>query len=322
MNKIVLGTRGSDLALAQARMVADALRESGFSGEIEERIISTSGDRRQDIRLSDFAKGADPVVEMGVFTKELEDALLAGEIDAAVHSLKDLPSRLAEEFGIAAVLPRAAVEDVLLLRGDGCSLAELPAGAKVATSSVRRARMVAWRRPDVELIDIRGNVPTRLRKLADGRAGDATLLARAGLQRLGFYRDGAAAVEIDGVALGCHLLADDDFIPAAGQGAVGIETLAGSPATAVLAAIDDLESARRVAAERAFLFRLGAGCDTPVGVHARLVGTEMELEAVVFDEADASAPPKTGLVRGAPDDAEALAAHLFEHLKILPNNDA
>jgi hydroxymethylbilane synthase len=316
MKKITLGTRGSDLALAQARMVAGALRDAGFAGKIEERIIQTSGDRRQDIRLSEFAKGADPVVDKGVFTKELEDALLAGEIDAAVHSLKDLPSRLADDFGLAAVLPRAPVEDILLVRGEACALADLPTGATVATSSVRRARTVAWRRPDLELIDIRGNVPTRLRKLADGRAGDATLLARAGLQRLGFYKDGASSVQIDAASIGCTVLADDDFVPAAGQGAVGIETLAGSPAVEVLASINEPQTARQVAAERAFLFLLGAGCDTPVGVHARFTDDGMELEAVVFDEGDEAAAPKTGKVHGDPDDPEGLAATLCKQLSI------
>ena len=110
MNSIIIGTRGSELALAQTRMTLDLLRDSGFDGGLEERIIQTSGDLRQDIKLSDFSKGDSPVAEKGVFTKELEDALLSGEIDAAVHSLKDLPSQLAGEFKLAAVLPRAAVE--------------------------------------------------------------------------------------------------------------------------------------------------------------------------------------------------------------------
>ena len=150
MNRIVLGTRGSALALAQAEMTEGALRASGFTGEIVREIISTSGDQRLDIKLSDFAK--EQVVTQGAFTKELEDALLAGVIDAAVHSLKDLPSRLDERFGLAAVMERAPVEDLLVTRGAACRFEDLPEGATLATSSVRRGRTAAWRRPDLKLI--------------------------------------------------------------------------------------------------------------------------------------------------------------------------
>ena len=318
MNSIIIGTRGSELALAQARMTLDLLRDSGFDGGLEERIIQTSGDLRQDIKLSDFSKGDSPVAEKGVFTKELEDALLSGEIDAAVHSLKDLPSQLAGEFKLAAVLPRAAVEDILLVRGAACSLSEFAPGAVIATSSVRRARTVAWKRPDLELCDIRGNVPTRLGKLADGRAGDATILARAGLERLGFYREGCNEIEIEGSLLGCRVLPAGEFIPAGGQGAVGIETLSGSPVADRFQAINDAETFLRVSAERKFLYLLGAGCDTPVGVCADLdtASGEISLQAVVFDESDAAAPPKTGTVSAPCGNEEEMARELLQKMGI------
>ena len=318
MENIVLGTRGSELALAQTRMAMGLLHSSGFEGGLEERVIQTSGDLRQEIKLSDFSRGENAVVEKGVFTKELEDALLAGEIDAAVHSLKDLPARLAEGFRLIAVLPRAPVEDILLVQGAACSLLDLPQGAIMATSSVRRHRLVAWKRPDLAFCDIRGNVPTRLRKLAGGDAGDATILARAGLERLGFYRKGCHEVEIEGSLLGCQVLPAADFLPAGGQGAVAIEALEGSPVADYFKEIDHADTAIRVTAERQFLHFLGAGCNTPVGVCASLEpgGREMSLEAVVFDETNPENPPKTGKVSGVCGDAEQMAGELLQAMGI------
>ncbi|MCP4848489.1 MAG: hydroxymethylbilane synthase [Verrucomicrobiaceae bacterium] len=318
MKNIVLGTRGSELALAQTRTAIGLLRDSGLDCGLEERVIHTSGDLRQEVNLSDFSKGENAIVEKGVFTKELEDALLSGEIDAAVHSLKDLPAQLGEGFKLVAVLPRAPVEDILLVNGKACPLGDLPVGATVATSSVRRGRLVAWRRPDLVFCEIRGNVPTRLRKLADGRAGDATILARAGLERLGFYRAGCNEVEIEGCTLGCHVLPTSDFLPAGGQGAVAIEALAESPVVDYLKRIDDEDTAMRVAAEREFLHLLGAGCDTPVGVCANLESGngEMRLEAVVFDETNPEKPPKTGKVSGACGDGKDMASELLRQMGI------
>lgn len=318
--KIVLGTRGSELALAQAAAAEAALRASGFAGEIERKVIKTSGDRRLDIRLADFAKQG--VVSQGAFTKELEDALLAGQIDAAVHSLKDLPSRLAPGFALAAVMERAPVEDLLVTRGGACGIEGLPEGATLATGSVRRGRTAKWLRPDLQLIDIRGNVPTRLRKLARGEAGDATLLARAGVTRLGLYERGATQIACGGHTVGCRELPAGQFVPAAGQGAVGLETLDGSRCAEHLAGITHAATASRVAAERAFLFALGAGCDTPVGVHATPPdpGGEMTLSAIVFDEREPGAPPEQGSVTGGADDPESLATRLLNRLSIEPKN--
>ena len=318
MKDIVLGTRGSDLALAQTRMAMQLLRDTGFDGGLKERVIKTGGDLRQEIKLSDFSRGQNAVPAKGVFTKELEDALLAGEIDAAVHSLKDLPAQLAEEFELVAILPRAPVEDILLVQGTACSLTDLPRGATMATSSIRRNRLVAWKRPDLVFCDIRGNVPTRLRKLANGQAGDATILARAGMERLGFYREGSNQVEIDEFILGCRVLPTSGFLPAGGQGAVAIEILKGSPVAGCFQKVNDEDTAMRVAAERQFLHFLGAGCNTPVGVCASLepTGGQMHLEAVVFDETNPDTLPKTGKVSGSCEDMEQMAGELLQVMGI------
>lgn len=318
MSKIILGSRGSDLALYQTRSVISALRACGFDGQVEERVINTSGDIHRDVMLSKFAKGERPIVERGIFTKALEDALLEGKIDAAVHSLKDLPSQLDENFIITAVLPRASAEDLLIVRGETCSLNDLPAESCVATGSVRRARFVGWKRPDIQLIDIRGNVPTRLRKLEQGNAGDATILARAGLQRLGFYEEGMERIQIDDSFIGCSPLSVSEFVPAAGQGAVAVETLLDSPANDALKLVNDLNTEVCVSAEREFLRLLGAGCDTPVGVNATLVENKSELEmtALVFDETDLEAQPKEGKLRGRCEIGRQLASELLEQMGI------
>ena len=318
MKDIFLGTRGSDLALAQTRMAMELLRHSGFDGGIQERVIKTSGDVRQDIKLSDFSRVQNGVPEKGVFTKELEDALIAGEIDAAIHSLKDLPARLSDGFELVAVLPRAPVEDILLVKGNACSLNDLPEGATLATSSIRRNRIVAWKRPDLLFCDIRGNVPTRLRKLASGQAGDATILAQAGMERLGYYHQGSNQVEIDGSTLGCHVLPKSGFIPAGAQGAVAIEVLAGSPVAGYLRQINHEDTAIRVAAERKFLHLLGAGCNTPVGVCASFESsnTRMHLEAVVFEETNPENPPKIGKVCCSRGDVEKMPDELLQVLGI------
>ena len=189
--RIVLGTRGSALALVQAGMVEEALRRAWPGLEIERRIIKTTGDQRTDVPLSEVAQVAQ--VDKGIFIKELELALEAGEIDVAVHSLKDVPSVLEEDFAIAAVLPRAAVRDVLVTTEEG-GLGGLRKGATVATSSVRRRRLLESLRPDLRVVDIRGNVPTRIRKLHESGEIDGLLLARAGLARLGLLEAGLVEI--------------------------------------------------------------------------------------------------------------------------------
>ena len=283
-----LGTRGSELALKQAEMVEAALRAAHPKLRVERKIITTVGDKRTDLRFSEFAQGAQ--VDKGIFVKELEVALESGQIDLAVHSLKDLPSELSPQFTIAAVLPRANTEDVLITR-EAWSLAMLPAGSKIGTSSVRRIRQLKWRRPDIEAVEIRGNVPTRVRKLFDDSSGlDGVLLARAGLERLGLLAHDT--VMLDGRTLPAWVLDADFFPPAAGQGAIGIEVRTGDQATRDrLAAINHHATFISVQAEREFLRLLGAGCQTPVGAQTWIDGNDLHMRVLVFDEQSADAPP-------------------------------
>ncbi|MEM0969678.1 MAG: hydroxymethylbilane synthase, partial [Verrucomicrobiota bacterium] len=220
---LVLGSRGSALALKQVDLVTEALEEGGCDGRpIHVEIISTTGDRRQDLRL------ASPDLDKAVFTKELEEALHAKQIHVAIHSLKDVPTQLEEEFAICAVLPRAPIEDVLITREAAwCEegLRSLPSGAVVGTSSLRRSFQLQAIRPDVVVKEIRGNVPTRLAKVADadGEGFDATLLARAGLERLGFSTEGSSLVLESGEVVGLSRIPATEILPAASQGAVAME---------------------------------------------------------------------------------------------------
>jgi hydroxymethylbilane synthase len=309
---LILGTRGSELALCQADMVTAALNRAHPTLKIERRIIATSGDKRPDLRFSEFNEVAH--VDKGIFIKELEMALESGEIDFAVHSLKDVPSDLAKGFAITAVLPRANTEDVLLTR-DGYTLDTLPAGAKIGTSSVRRQRMIKWRRPDVVTEEIRGNVPTRVRKLfAPTSQLDGILLARAGLERLGLLK--GDAVQLDGHTIPATILGGDDFLPAAGQGAIGIEIRANDEAThAVLQAINEPVTFASVLAEREFLRLLGAGCQTPVGARTFVNGNELRMRVLVFSEEDAEAPPVDLEAVGSATDPLALATELASQVQ-------
>ena len=213
-------------------------------GDVGLSVITTSGDRIKDAPLRDFGG-------KGLFTKEIDEALLRGDVDLAVHSMKDLPTFLPENIAIAAVLPRADVRDAFI-SPKAPSLAELPPGAVVGTSSLRRGAQLKRLRPDLRVIDFRGNVETRLRKLAEGQA-DATLLALAGLERLGL------------AAHATSILSTEEMLPAAAQGAIGV-TCRGDDAktTALLAALNDKASATAVACERAFLARLDGSCKTPI----------------------------------------------------------
>ncbi|NJR41823.1 MAG: hydroxymethylbilane synthase [Akkermansiaceae bacterium] len=195
---IIVGTRGSELALVQATATEAALAAAFPDREIIRKVIKTTGDRRTDVALSEVAK-SEGTFDKGVFIKEIEEALEAGEIDIAVHSLKDLPTVLQSPFRLAAVLERAPVRDVLVMRKPG-GLAALKKGATIGTSSVRRAKQIEWLRPDLKVIDLRGNVPTRLQKLAKEEAYDAILLAEAGLVRLDFISLGNGDQEIAGMS--------------------------------------------------------------------------------------------------------------------------
>lgn len=304
MKPLIIGTRGSELALAQAEMTERALAEVFPGREVVRKVIRTTGDRRTDVPLSQVAK-VEGVLDKGVFTKELEVALGSGEIDLAVHSMKDVPTVLDGQFTIAGVLERAPVRDVLLTK-DGVGLEGLGQGAVVATGSVRRQRQLLHLRPDLELVDIRGNVPTRIEKLAVGADLDAIMLAEAGLVRLGYDMDGEL---VEGVY--AHALDAEVFLPAAGQGIVGFEVRAADgDAAAVAGAITHGVSMIQCRAEREFLRLLDAGCHTPVGVYSQMDGDYLMLSACVFDE-ESGEPPREASFAGVADAPEQLAAELY-----------
>lgn len=308
-----LGTRGSELALVQASATAAALAAMFPTLLIERRIIKTTGDRRTDVALADVAK-AEGTFDKGVFIKELEQALDDGSIDLAVHSLKDLPTVLGPRFALAAVLERASSRDVLVTR-DGGGLNELGPGARVGTSSVRRAKQLLFLRPDLQIVDLRGNVPTRLGKLLAGEHHDAIVLAEAGLVRLGYLpqspvSDGAEPIP-DMPGLYALRFNESVFFPAAGQGAIGLEIRADDSRSQVLAeSIGHPESWLRVTAEREFLRLLNAGCNTPIGVYSSLLDGRLHLKARVFPEA--AGPPQTSEATGT--DPFAVAQSLFQAL--------
>ncbi|HEX8571949.1 MAG TPA: hydroxymethylbilane synthase [Allosphingosinicella sp.] len=256
-----LGTRGSPLALVQARLVATALRDAhGWGPElIEIEPIATSGDQLRDR----------PLAEMGgkaLWTKELDSALLEGRIDLAVHSMKDVETIRPAELAIAAILPRADVRDRLV---GAPSLAALPEGARVGTSSPRRSAQLLARRPDLAIVPFRGNVETRLRKIGLGEV-DATLLAAAGLDRLGHESIGAVL---------------DDILPAPAQGAIGVEVRSRDRRVRTLiGAIDDRAAHLCVRAERRLLEGLGGSCRSPVAALAEIEGGEIRLRAEILSE--------------------------------------
>ena len=275
-----IGTRASPLALAQARMVAAALRERlGFGPErIEIVPITTSGDMIQDRPLAE-------VGGKGLWTKELDRALMDGRTDMSVHSLKDVETVRSAEFVIAAVLPRADVRDRLI---GAASIDALPEWSRVGTSSPRRTAQLLSRRPDLNIVAFRGNVATRLRRLEMGEA-DATLLAAAGLDRLGHDEIGTPI---------------DDMLPAPAQGAVGVEVAASNAKVrGLVARIDDEESHACIAAERRLLEGLGGDCRSPVAALARLSDGTIRLRAELLTN-DGS-ERVSGEASFAPGDAEA-----------------
>lgn len=262
MSRILLGTRGSDLARAQTRIVEGKLCAAHPALKVAVEIIKTTGDLRLDVNLSN--PGA---LDKGLFTKELEQALLARRIDAAVHSLKDLPVEQPPGLTLGAILERANPADVLITKHPG-GLATLPAGGAVATSSPRRKAQLLKLRPDLRVIDIRGNVPTRLRKLAEDPAMDGLLLAQAGLDRLG--------PEV--VPANLHQTVIPEILPAPGQGAIAVQCRENDEATlGLLRSIHHEDTARCVEAERAFLLSRGGGCHLPIGALAEIKNGELIL---------------------------------------------
>ena len=289
---LVIGTRGSALARWQAAHVAAELRRAHPTLTISERIVVTAGDRSQ----------IGPVIELGgkgVWVKEIEEGLLAGTIDLAVHSLKDVPAELAPGLALVAIPRRADPRDALISL-NGRDLADLIPGTRIGTSSLRRVCQVRAVRPDVAVEILRGNVDTRLRKLRDGVV-DAVILACAGLDRLGF---GGQITE---------RLSEERMLPAIGQGALALEARADDARVAALCrALADADAETTVAAERALLATLGVGCRTPVAGHAIVNGGRLLVRGLV-GRPDASEIIRES-VEGDPRDAAALGATLGRRL--------
>lgn len=275
---LVIGSRGSQLALWQARWVQQRLAQNGHESRIE--IIKTTGDKITDVPLAQ-------VGGKGLFTKEIEEALLDGRADLAVHSLKDLPTELPERLVLAAVPTREDPRDAMV----GRHLKDLPVGAKVGTSSLRRAAQLRQARPDLMIEAVRGNLDTRLRKLDEGRY-DAVVLAAAGLKRLGWE------TRIT------EMLPAEIMCPAVGQGALAIETCNQGAGRAACAALDDANTRAAVTAERGLLAALGGGCQVPIGAYAIAAGGHLQIQAVVIS------PDGTEVVRGQAEGAVAEAAGL------------
>jgi hydroxymethylbilane synthase len=282
---LTLGTRGSALALRQAELSESALAQVC---ELTRQVILTTGDQRTDIPLAAVA-AASGVVDKGVFIKELELALLDKEIDFAVHSLKDVPTILEPDFEICAVLERAPTGDILVTNGP--ALADLPSGSTIGTSSVRRKLQLLHLRPDLNVVDIRGNVPTRLGKVVTQPELDGTILAAAGLDRLQICDVSSPTsqfeIETEGKShsLQAHLLDPTTFLPAAGQGAVAFEILkSNASARELLQKVNHEETMTAITAERHFLALLQAGCDTPVGISTHIADGQISLHARVFED--------------------------------------
>ncbi|MFQ5678661.1 MAG: hydroxymethylbilane synthase [Gemmatimonadota bacterium] len=297
---LTVASRRSPLARIQALRVGELLRRSCPGLRVEYLQVSTEGDRLLDRPLPE-------VGGKGLFTAELERLLLAGEADLAVHSLKDLPTATAEGLDLVAIPEREDCRDVLIVRGGG-GLDELGEGARVGTSSVRRQAMLRRRDPGSRPCSVRGNIHTRLRKLDEGEY-DGLILAAAGLLRLGLLESRLAAGE-------ATLLPVSEWLPAPGQGALGIQGRAEDAAVRrAAAAIDDRETRATTAAERALLDALGGGCQLPVGARARRSGASLVLGGIVLspDGRDAT----EGEVEGSAEEPEAVGRALAEELRRL-----
>ncbi|MBM3879569.1 MAG: hydroxymethylbilane synthase [Verrucomicrobia bacterium] len=320
-----LATRGSPLALAQAEAVWAQCRAAFPAWHFEIKIVKTTGDKLQKASMAQ----AGTALPKGLFTKELEVALLDGTADLAVHSLKDLPTDLPPGLTLAAVGQRADARDVVIYRGPTAAtpakrgfpphldLTRLPHGATLATSSTRRREQLLALRPDFQIVEIRGNVGTRLQKLAERPEWDATLLAAAGIARLGFR------VAADGLLVGPQpnsappglLVVPLDpavMLPCVGQAAVGIEIRLGDSRTATLcAALNHPPTMHCVTAERAFLRAMGGGCQSPVAAYAEFVEGSLRVRAVSFRDG----PGRRAELTGTPEEASALGERLAAQLR-------
>ena len=295
-----VGTRGSALALWQARWVVENLRERRPDVQVQLEVIKTTGDRILDAPLSKIG-------DKGLFTREIEHALLRKDIDCAVHSLKDLPTELPAGLAIGAVSVREDVRDVFIPHPRNAirTLLDQPHGAAVATGSLRRRTQLLHARPDLSVVDIRGNLQTRLRKLEES-SWAGMLLARAGVVRLGLE---------DRIG---EVLPTDVMLPAVGQGALAIEIRADDEGLrALVASLHDEQTARATACERAFLARMEGGCQIPIGTHARVAGPEGRAGVLVLDAMVGSLDGVTvvrGRHQGLPERAEEIGRGLAEDL--------
>jgi hydroxymethylbilane synthase len=259
---LIIGSRGSDLALWQANHIRDTITKLYPDVSVEIKIIRTSGDRDQNSSLA-------VIGGKGAFTKEIEDALLCKEIDLAVHSLKDLPTKLVDGLTVAMVPEREDVRDVFISRESGKKLIDLPTNGWVATGSMRRKAQLLKQRGDLQIADIRGNVPTRIKKLMDSE-WDGMLLASAGVTRLGLTQHISDYISTEWI------------LPAVGQGALGIETREDDKDLIdLLSVFNDTETLRSVTAERALLNEMGGGCQVPLGALGRVIGDKLTLSACV-----------------------------------------
>lgn len=290
---ITIGTRKSELALWQAYFIQKEIENKYKFVKVEIKKISTKGDKILDVALSKIG-------DKGLFTKEIENELLAGTIDIAVHSLKDLPTVLPKGLELAAVTKRHASEDVLVARKKGITLETLPEGATIATGSLRRASQILHMRPDIKIVDIRGNVQTRLKKFAESK-WDGMILARAGLERLKLKK------HISSIIPSSHIL------PAVGQGALAIEISSkNSFAREIAEGLHDLETHFTISAERAFLKALGGGCQVPIGAHAEIKSNGLYLSGFVGSPDGKITFTKTA--RGSKANAEALGKALAKDI--------
>lgn len=279
-------------------MVEAALRQAWPDLEVVTQIISTRGDVRT-------AEPLDPRAgRKGLFTGEIERALAAGEIDVAVHSAKDLPSEMTHGLAIGATLPRAPIEDVLIQKES------LSRQVVMATGSVRRQHQLRWTFSGIEIVDLRGNVPTRLRKFVESD-WHAIVLARAGLERLGYDDLGGGVLDFEGVRLRACILSPDHFIPAGGQGIVALQVRADDEtAGGIVRAIDDRDTSVCLEAEREFLRLLQGDCGSPVGVLATMSRSTMIVQAQVFEPPRVE--PRTARVEGEASAPKKLARELWE----------
>jgi hydroxymethylbilane synthase len=292
MNRVVIGTRGSDLALWQAEFVRRSLEPEFPDVEFEIKIIRTTGDEVLDVSLAKIG-------DKGLFTRQIEAELLAGEIDLAVHSLKDLQTEQPDGLTIGAICTREKPNDVLISR-DGKTLDELPQGAQVATGSLRRRSQLLAYRPDLEISDIRGNVPTRFRKFDEAEI-DGMILAYAGVERLGL-----------GERIS-QMIPTEILIPAVGQGSVAVEIRDGDgDVAAIVSRLEDVTTRVCVTAERAFLRRLEGGCQVPIGGYATIENDILTFTGVV-GSLDGKRMYRESL-SGSANDPESLGLTLAESL--------